>query len=391
MAQYSPLPKSVGSADTLKKFVQEKWLNSLEEQSEDQCKDVIYRFSLAAKHSCYFQDSSFEHREPQSVIAGSSALAHLTKCLLGDCTWQANDNDVFILGAKGNSRSKFETVDVIHREAKSVAELLLSFDLPCCRVAYSNDEIFVSEQALFAIFFKKYFFLDIYSEKTLLKAFSEKDDANSKNYTDFVKLIIRKVEARIEKYRVRGIKPIRVISENTEILLKTWRWWETYSGVEGVNVNYDRKTVYLEEEKIPSLDFSVDVAQFVIDQAQSGKIKLNEKIRREFQRQLEEDTEDEPEIEVGTIQSALEKLKARKQEEKNMKKEDKKEITSAALPKTGTGTESTLAQEREIVAELRKLIYNQTALPNKELRLALHTQIAQLEGILLSRSLNNEP
>lgn len=390
MAQYSSLPKSVGSADMLKKFVQEKWLTFLEEQSEDQCKDVIYRFSLAEKHSCYFHDSSFNNREPQSVVAGSSALAHLTKLLLGDCTWQANDNDVFILGAKGNSRSKFETVDVIHREAKSVAELLLSFDLPCCRVAYSNDEIFVSEQALFGIFFKKYFLLDIYSEKTLLKAFNEKVDTNSKNYADFVKLIIRKVEARIEKYRIRGIKPIRVISENTEILLKTWRWWETYSGVEGVNVNYDRKTVYLQEEKIPSLDFSVDVAQFVIDQAQSGKIKLNEKIRRELQRQLEDDEED-TEYEPEKIQSALEKLKARKQEEKNMKKEDKKEITSAALPKTGTGTESTLAQEREIVAELRKLIYNQTALPNKELRLALHTQIAQLEGILLSRSLNNEP
>lgn len=91
------------------------------------------------------------------VIAGSAALHYLQqRGIYGSfsgATWKASDVDVFILNCNVNDRFPMGTVDLVKAKETTVEQLLLNFDLGCCRVAYDLEMNFwVSLQCFNAIF-----------------------------------------------------------------------------------------------------------------------------------------------------------------------------------------------------------------------------------------------
>lgn len=68
------------------------------------------------------------------------------------------DTDIFFLGSKDRFRSQIATADFVYVPDKTVEELLLNFDLPCCRVATNvRWDYWVSAQCLASIFTGKYY------------------------------------------------------------------------------------------------------------------------------------------------------------------------------------------------------------------------------------------
>lgn len=85
--------------------------------------------------------------EPSVVMAGSCIVAGLhkeiryiadaNKLIYSDiCGWKPSDIDIFHLGTDKPIRNKdLCGVDLVHVTDKTVTDLLLNFDLPCCRAA----------------------------------------------------------------------------------------------------------------------------------------------------------------------------------------------------------------------------------------------------------------
>lgn len=113
---------------------------------------VVFMDETGQIHSA---SASLENVSERACIAGSSAVRELqnrlatralhlkldkTKVFRSVLTrqregWIPNDNDVFVLQQSPPARYKFGQVDLVHVPEASVSELLLGFDLPCCRAA----------------------------------------------------------------------------------------------------------------------------------------------------------------------------------------------------------------------------------------------------------------
>lgn len=99
------------------------------------------------------------------VVAGSAALFKFVRNfmfgvehLLSKSLSEPNDTDIFLLGSSGPHRCPIGKVDIVHAPEKTVEELLLNFDLPCCRVATnSHFDYWISIHCLNAIFTGKYY------------------------------------------------------------------------------------------------------------------------------------------------------------------------------------------------------------------------------------------
>src|SRR5205807_9887689 len=55
-------------------------------------------------------------------------------------------------------RMVLNNLDIVHTKAKTVEELLLNFDLPCCRAGFnSKNDYWVSAQCLYALLTGRYY------------------------------------------------------------------------------------------------------------------------------------------------------------------------------------------------------------------------------------------
>lgn len=91
------------------------------------------------------------------VVAGSAALHYFQKKIVGGMHWEPTDADVFLLKSEVNCRSSFGIIDMVLAKEKTVEELLLNFDLGCCRAAFDcHLNLWVSIQCLSSIFTHKY-------------------------------------------------------------------------------------------------------------------------------------------------------------------------------------------------------------------------------------------
>lgn len=131
--------------------------------------------------------------------------------------WKPTDTDIFFLNAKKAHRSCIGSADFVYAPEKTVEELLLNFDLPCCRVAINPArDIWVSGQCLAAIFSKKYY-LPAYVQKrdTFFKALNgARLPTPVCEYAEFSQH--DRIVHRVEKYTLRGLAPVWV--ETAEIL-----------------------------------------------------------------------------------------------------------------------------------------------------------------------------
>ena len=183
--------------------------------------DFYYTFNVPEKQNYTFSTAMnifSELRSPDNIcIAGSSALARLFMILNGsDPQWNPKDVDIFILNSKANSRFNRHNyhVDLIHSTCETAVELISSFDLPCCRVAYDFNFTFtVSIQALAAIFSRKMYIPkymnNIGDFKHILDMNSTiKPEFASRSYiSTWYDMMFNRLKERIVKYRSRGFAP----------------------------------------------------------------------------------------------------------------------------------------------------------------------------------------
>lgn len=191
-------------------------------ESHTKDKDIVYSF---------FHSTRLDSRPslPGVVIGGSSALALVSTLLFNHClpkppnqvSWSANDCDIFLLNQTMNDKDpnkrRIPPVEFIAVPCKTVDELLVSFDLPCCRVA-TNTGTFVGDwwislHAMYAIITGNYpipLYLqsqDAFTQK--LKTLATESQA-SHLLLDSIRDVWTRFQERLDKYETRGMKPIWV-------------------------------------------------------------------------------------------------------------------------------------------------------------------------------------
>lgn len=173
--------------------------------------DVILTFNSA------YEDSSLSEGP---FISGSKALRDLIR-KLRDCPKKSEslvgkgplmkedfvptDTDIFFLNAEKNQRVKIGDVDLINTKAKTIDEVLLAFDFPCCRVAIdSNGNYKVSIQCLAAIYTGIFYMPEYCYRREKLKEIYNKNLVGC-THLDITALIV-KINERYNKYIKRGFK-----------------------------------------------------------------------------------------------------------------------------------------------------------------------------------------
>ena len=94
----------------------------------------------------------------RKVIAGSAAVSQVLEKLGIPMDWKANDTDLFLLNSGKHARGLKAGVDLVETPVATVGELLLKFDLPCCRAAIDavSGEMWISAQCIIAIHTGRY-------------------------------------------------------------------------------------------------------------------------------------------------------------------------------------------------------------------------------------------
>lgn len=212
-----PTLKSVNELQTSEKREQlRKWCQ------ENPLDDHVYYF----EHTVYEFNPSLINSTRNAVwrgdwiIAGSAALHKVVTYVMiaiNDRKVQKleepNDTDVFLLASTGPHRAQIGKADIVHATEKTVDELLLNFDLPCCRAATnSHFDYWISAQCLNSIITGTYY-IPRYCFN--LGAFTEK----LKKHRDCSMLrngeptLFGRLQDRINKYQKRGFNPVWIDTE----------------------------------------------------------------------------------------------------------------------------------------------------------------------------------
>jgi hypothetical protein len=129
--------------------------------------DVIYYFP--GEHTSLDKNPT---GQPSLVVAGSNALHRILSALPQDLIdprcrlapyygnpvhtpWEPSDADMFVLGQSTHARFKDEKsgTDYVFTKTTTVVQVLLDFDLPCCRAAFSHwGDCWISRECLRCIF-----------------------------------------------------------------------------------------------------------------------------------------------------------------------------------------------------------------------------------------------
>jgi len=119
---------------------------------------------------------------------------------------KSNDIDIFFLGSEIPHRMYMGTTDIVHTKCKTVEDLLLNFDLPCCRAAFnSRHDFWISAQCLYSLLTGTYPVPTYVQNKDkfidLLKVHRNGDPMHVNEESLF-----ERIQSRIAKYEERGFK-----------------------------------------------------------------------------------------------------------------------------------------------------------------------------------------
>lgn len=148
----------------------------------------------------------------KSYISGSKALKMFNDLLINIGFFDkrfnnknivANDTDIFFVDSKRIDRVKLDNTDLVYTIIKTIEEVLLTFDLPCCRVATDNDGNFwVSAQCLLALTLNRPVVMPAYvQDKKKLFAKYKEVGCNG-----LINDHMTKLDNRIAKYKNRGFE-----------------------------------------------------------------------------------------------------------------------------------------------------------------------------------------
>lgn len=156
-----------------------------------------------------------------AYIAGSSALFWYVCQTNTACRgkWKPTDSDLFFLNQEYNNRIQIGNLDIVQCKEKTVAELLINFDLPVCRAALGlNYNFWISAQCVAAVYKKKQncpaYLKDNLSFKRVLEVAKEvvkkAGDSDRAHRDDVYHMIFlheqlyKRFAERVKKYQDRG-------------------------------------------------------------------------------------------------------------------------------------------------------------------------------------------
>lgn len=155
---------------------------------------------------------------PKWVVAGSAALHRFLELLHNTVihnvgfpgvqernivVWNPYDIDVWLLNTGINVRIQGSTIDLIFTEAKTPSDIILEFDLPPSKVAYHNNEFWISSQALTCIFTRKYSLPQWIKYENTMKQVLELSIDKPVSHKH-MKFVFERIDSRIKKYQSRG-------------------------------------------------------------------------------------------------------------------------------------------------------------------------------------------
>ena len=126
--------------------------------------------------------------------------------------WRPSDVDTFFLGMPCQFRQKLAFTDLVHVKEKTPEELLMHFDLPCCRVAINTRyDIWVSAHALYAVMTGKYYLPLYLKTKESFSSLLAQHKANPVLH-DAESYLYERFTGRVDKYKKRGFTPEWVVT-----------------------------------------------------------------------------------------------------------------------------------------------------------------------------------
>lgn len=408
---YKKLPEEVKGAKTFQRIFTAKDDKFADEVAEDPSMiehDPIYYFECIGSsaeepnNKVAFKSLNIDlFTEPTAIVAGIAALRELVTRISPRQAWEPESIDLTFLGCELNTFKTVGSINIIQRAAKTVAQLLSSLDISCCRVAHlSHNTFLASRQALMAIASKKFYLSeDLLSESALGKHL--KSDEKVGKFLSFH-------HKRMAVYQQYGFQPVYV----------------KHHGVMALELQLDSGANFQMPVEIPSFNKISSVYQYILSLAEKQEVVISFQLRTaiiqllrlegenpkankiEKVRQIRKDSKvvEEAEGSDQTDEEEVPKFKPIGQAPLGVvppilvrkKKEEpasESPVISSNIPTT-TGLPVACdcgifeAREKEIIADIRKLVYQETKLSNKELRIALHTQLAKFDEIGLLRSLS---
>lgn len=191
------------------------------EQNRDQ--DVVYHFAVGPKYEVgnFGKPKENAKLDPGFYIAGSAALplfidkyAEINRVIRKDMAFQPNDTDIFILNSpiKHRSTTGYKSgIDLVFTKDKTIEDLLLNFDLPCCRVATNGlGGFWVSIQCMAAIMTGVYYLPNYLKDYNKFKALIAKYPGHAlqgltNNAIDHqARYLFDRLINRLIKYSTRG-------------------------------------------------------------------------------------------------------------------------------------------------------------------------------------------
>ncbi|SNW62049.1 Hypothetical protein ORPV_145 [Orpheovirus IHUMI-LCC2] len=146
-----------------------------------------------------------------AYVAGSSALYYFMELVGFRTDWKSSDVDIFIPGSNINTRVKLGNLDIVHRTESNIVDILLNFDLPCCRIAYDlNGDFWISTHCISTIYLGFYPKSSIKENKTPPYATTKESIELCEKYCK------ERLEYRIGKYKDRGFNILKSEHNNKE-------------------------------------------------------------------------------------------------------------------------------------------------------------------------------
>ena len=152
-------------------------------------------------------------RNIDGYIVGSSALKRLIIDLesKNKKKWKPKNPEIFFLNQNDNKRVYFLPFDVVQRKEKTIAEVILNFELPVCRVAINfSYDYWISAQCLSSIYSGKqnipYYLKD---NTILMKTIGTIGKKEVDAETEFFNIekneeFLNRFHKHIKKYKKRG-------------------------------------------------------------------------------------------------------------------------------------------------------------------------------------------
>lgn len=171
--------------------VQEKLKENLKDQYQN---DDIYKHYIGLVRNPKLLQEDREVIHKLIIKLKEQYFTFYSKEFYGKFT--SNDTDLFVLNNVQNHRVNIGELDVVYKSYKTPEELLIHFDLPCCRAARDlNNTFYVSLHCLYSLFTGEVYLPRIYSD----------EQKYNKVIKDLgIKSRWSKLQFRIAKYEDRG-------------------------------------------------------------------------------------------------------------------------------------------------------------------------------------------